>query len=125
MTFNLSHELPVTFCCGVVKSLSKAIIINSNATFSIQPINLNHALIRTDPNINLLVEFLILFKDLVYDERKIGTMWGETSMRHLGKLQFAKRARLATIELNNYAVAMVKFLKKYNETTQNIGFGHY
>ena len=60
---------------------------------------------------------------MVYDERKIGTMWGETSMRHLGKLQFAKRARLATIELNNYAVAMVKFLKKYNETTQNIGFG--
>ena len=51
-------------------------------------------------------------------------MWGETSMRHLGKLQLAKRARLATIELNNYAVAMVKFLKKYNETTQNIGFGH-
>ena len=50
-------------------------------------------------------------------------MWGETSMRHLGKLQFAKRARLATIELNNYAIAMVKFLKKYNEITQNIGFG--
>ena len=45
---------------------------------------------KIDQNINLLVEFLFLFKDLVYDERKIGTMWGETSMRHLGKLQFAR-----------------------------------
>ena len=59
----------------------------------------------------------------MYDERKVGTMWGGTSMSHLGKLQFGKRARCATIELNNYAVAMVKFLKKYNETTQNIGYG--
>ena len=44
----------------------------------------------------------------MYDERKVGTMWGGTSMSHLGKLQLGKRARCATIELNNYALISVQ-----------------